>query len=287
MQKFLSTVKRTRALALLSMLFMLLVSACGSSISGSSSASNSLLDQIKSRGYIKIGIAVDPPFTYQDATGQWTSMEPTMDRLLCQHMGVKCQFVAEGWTTILAGLLAGRYDIIGASMSATAERKKAIDFTIPLTYAGAEYVIDKSNPKNLTTLQSLNNPNVVIAFSQNAAESFITHDSLPLAQERGLTNASIADEIAEVESGHADADGLCSCLAAALAKAYPWARLVPPPNASGIYTGIGAVGVSWGVRKGDATFVSYLNNFISSEIKNATLPNLLRNLKVDISAAAS
>jgi ABC-type amino acid transport substrate-binding protein len=140
--------------------------------------------------------------------------------------------------------------------------------------------VRKDNPKSLTTLASLNNPNVVVSFSANSEDYYNTKQFLPQAAERALTNATVADEIAEVESGHADADGLCSCLATALTTLFPWAAAVPTPPSSGLYGGVGSVGVSWGVRKGNPQLVAYLNTFISAEIANGTVRTLLETMQL-------
>src|SRR5438270_11195903 len=71
---------------------------------GNVSAQEGGLAKIKAAGVLRVGIAVDPPFTYQEANGDWKSFNPELVRKLGEALGVKIEFVPTSWTTIVAGL---------------------------------------------------------------------------------------------------------------------------------------------------------------------------------------
>jgi len=70
-----------------------------------------------------------PPFNQIGPSGRVEGFDIDIAKALCAEMNVKCVFVINDWDTIITGLQQNKYDAIVASMSITAERKKAVDFT--------------------------------------------------------------------------------------------------------------------------------------------------------------
>src|SRR5438874_5312501 len=147
--------------------------------SGARADSTSLLDAIKKTGVIRIGIALDPPFTLQKKNGQWYSFVPTIDNMLAGSLRVKVRFVPTTWTVIVAGLQANKYDMIGTSIYDTPEREKAISFSVPYAYGGTTYVGLKSTVTKLKTVKALNDTSVSIAVTTASAEDYVTRRLFP------------------------------------------------------------------------------------------------------------
>src|SRR5918911_1331897 len=138
----------TRSLVLLGSAALLLVSATvgvAATAGRTTAAGNDILAKIKKAGVMKVGIAVDPPLTFRGPHGDWESMVPALDRKLARSLGVKIEFVPTTFTTIVAGQLVGKYDFIGASLNATPDRKKVLDFSVPFSYAGTSYLVAKDS----------------------------------------------------------------------------------------------------------------------------------------------
>ena len=77
-------------------------------------------------------VAIDPtyePFTFKTHDGKPTGFDVDIALALCEQIKRKCVFVEQVWDSMIAGLMARKYDVIISSMSVTEERLKQIDFT--------------------------------------------------------------------------------------------------------------------------------------------------------------
>ncbi|TFB55167.1 transporter substrate-binding domain-containing protein [Cryobacterium tagatosivorans] len=124
-------IRSTSIAALMAVLLVGSVAGC------SSSAAAPAAD--KAQGTLKVGIeGAYPPFNYYDKSNKLVGFDVDITTALAKDMGVKVEYVATPWDSILGGLLANKYDIIISSMAITDERKAKVDFTEPYYHTGSQ-----------------------------------------------------------------------------------------------------------------------------------------------------
>jgi polar amino acid transport system substrate-binding protein len=81
-----------------------------------------------------------PPFTSQNAAGEWEGWEYEALMAVCAEMNEKCTLIPIAWDGIIPALLEKKMDGIFGSMSRTEERMKQIDFS-DMYYNSASVII--------------------------------------------------------------------------------------------------------------------------------------------------
>jgi cystine transport system substrate-binding protein len=81
-----------------------------------------------------------PPFSFQDARGQLVGFEVDFARSLAEHMKEKIRFAPSRWDGLLAGVSAGRFDLVINEVSITPEREQVYLFSEPYCYSAFQLV---------------------------------------------------------------------------------------------------------------------------------------------------
>lgn len=234
-------------------------------------ADDDLLAEIKKRGFMTAGVALDPPNSIQATDGSWYGFNIDLVEALGKSMGVKIKWISSTWATLVPGLLASKYDIIGCSLSATPERAQVIDFSKSYSASGQAFYYSKEGKFKFDSFDSLNKPDVTIAFIQGTVQGQIVQKILPNAQYRALTSASVGDLIDEVQSRRSDAFIFDSELRRPILEKYTWATCFP--NTDGGFSSIPNV---WGVPKGQPQLTAVLDAFVDQSLKNGEIDRLLQ-----------
>lgn len=131
------------------------LAACTSGGSGGSSVqSGTDLKTIQSKGTLRIGMeGTFRPYGYHDDSGQLVGFEKEIGDLIAQDLGVEPQYVETQWDSLIAGVDAGRYDVIINNISATDERKAKFDFSIP--YAASQGKVGVAKDSSLESTDQI------------------------------------------------------------------------------------------------------------------------------------
>lgn len=92
-----------------------------------------------------------PPFTSQNASGQFEGWEYDFMMALCEEIKEKCTMTPIAWDGIIPALLEKKFDGILGSMSITDERKKVIDFSDMYYNSAAVIIGAKDGDKDFST----------------------------------------------------------------------------------------------------------------------------------------
>lgn len=108
-----------------------------------------------------IKVAADctyPPFGFQDANGEIKGFDVDVARAIGEHVGSEVEIICQAWDGMIPGLLAGKYDLISASMSITEERLQSINFSVPYRSSAARFVGLKASDAKPVTESGEPNP---------------------------------------------------------------------------------------------------------------------------------
>ena len=135
-------------------------------------ADSELLTSAQEAGVMKVGIANEVPYGYEDDSGNVTGEAPEVARRVLCDLGVadiEAQVVDFG--ALIGGLQAGQFDMIAAGMYINAERAQQILFSDPDYCVGEAFAVPEGNPKNVTDYQSVvDNSDVTIAILSGGVE---------------------------------------------------------------------------------------------------------------------
>ena len=113
------------------------------------------LAAVKEKGKLSVALTgAYPPFSLINEQNEVVGFDVAIGSEIAKRMGVEPEIVTTAWDGILAGLIAGKYDTIVGSMTATEERKKVVDFVGPYYHDGrAIFVPTDSSVKELDDLK--------------------------------------------------------------------------------------------------------------------------------------
>jgi len=238
------------SVVLVAMASVVALAGCSSSPTTAAAGQTSHLQQVISRGTLQVGVLPDyPPYSSQKANGDLVGYEPDIAQKLADALGVKLKMVNTDGTSRKPVLDSNRVDVDIDAFTATDERAKAVDFTIPYVASGALPLFQKSKP--ISSTADLKGKKVSVARGS-------TNDTLMTKQYPGTTVVrfdTIADAIQAVKSGKVDA---CMEGFATVRKAVAEDPSLATLNVEPISPAL----ISMGVKQGDQAWLNYLNNFI-------------------------
>ena len=104
------------------------------------------LTRIKEKGVLVIGTEGNwSPWTYHDENDVLTGRDVEIGKLIAEGLGVEAEFQEAPWDSLLAGVDAGRFDIICNGVGYTEERAKSYSFTTPYVYSNKVLVVAENN----------------------------------------------------------------------------------------------------------------------------------------------
>lgn len=156
----------------------LVLAACGGSEGGSgassapaqSAVSGSLIERINNKGTVIVGTeGTYAPFTYHDKDGKLTGYDVEVTRAVAEKLGVKVEFKETQWDSMMAGLKAGRFDVVANQVGLTSpERQATFDKSEPYSWSGA--VLVARNDSNIKSIDDIKGVKTAQSLTSNYGE---------------------------------------------------------------------------------------------------------------------
>jgi polar amino acid transport system substrate-binding protein len=223
---------------------------------------DSVIESIKKRGAIKIGLSIFKPWSMRDKNGELIGFELDVGNKLAEDMGVDAEFIPTAWDGIIPALVSGKFDVIISGMTTTPQRNLTINFTNPYAYSGLTILANKKMTEGMA-FEDYNNEDITLAARRGATPATFIQENFPKA------NLLLFDEdgasVQEVLNGKAHATMASEPTPSSEARRYPDVLHVP------FDTAFSATGEAFGLRKGDPDALNYFNNWINRYTLNGWL----------------
>ena len=240
---------------------LLALAGCGQNV-GSQEESGDLLSRIKDRGERVVAMeGTWAPWTYHDESDALAGYDVEVSAAIAEKLGVSVRFEEGEFDGLLAGLEAGRYDIMVNGVDIDEERSQKYDFTVPYAY-NRTAVIVRRDDDDIASLEDL---------SGKRTANTITSTYAKLAEQYGAEVTGVDDLNQTFElllSGRIDATLNAEVSYYDYMKAHPDADIriaVLAPDAT--QTAIP-------VPKGETSLISALNDALEELSEDGTLSAL-------------
>ncbi|MGJ8604371.1 MAG: transporter substrate-binding domain-containing protein [Marivita sp.] len=225
-------------------------------------ASESVIEEIKERGVIKIGLSLFKPWSMRDLNGELIGFELDVGRQLAEDMGVEVEFVPTSWDGIIPALVAGNFDTIISGMTVTPQRNLTVNFTVPYAYSGMTILANTAMTEGFT-LEDYNSPDVTFAARRGATPATVIADMFPEAELLLFDEDGAATQ--EVLNGNAHATMSSEPTPSTEARLNPDVLSVPFNQA------FQAGGEGFALRKGDPDALAFFNSWITAKTNTGWL----------------
>ncbi len=120
---------------------------------GTPAGGEDLLAKGKKQGYLRVGIANEPPYTKVTADGTVTGCEPDVFRAVVKRMGIPdIQGIITPYNGMIPGLKANRWDAITAGLFMKQSRCAEVLYSEPVIVSTESFAVKPGNPKKILTV---------------------------------------------------------------------------------------------------------------------------------------
>ena len=142
---------------------------------GTGESADDLLAQIKERGNIVVAMeGTWAPWTYHDDNNDLVGYDVEVAQNIAEKLGVEVEFIEGAWDGLLAGLDAGRYDIMVNGVGVTDERAEKYNFSTPYAYNKTAVIVrgDYDEISSMEDLKGKKTANTISSTYAAQAEAY-------------------------------------------------------------------------------------------------------------------
>ena len=235
-------------------------------------AASSVVESIKKKGVLRVGLATFVPWAMRARDGSMVGYEVDVATQLAKDMDVKLELIPTAWAGIIPALLAGKFDTIIGGMTATPSRNLTVNFSIPYEKNATGFVANKKLAGNFKTIEDFNQPGVTLTTRRGSANVRRLKAMFPKA------TLLLFDE--EVTSAQEVINGTVHAWQAAMPSPLRWSLqysddlflpfgspAINPANGRALNNSV----AGFAVRKGDPDVINYFNTWIRGRTNSGWL----------------
>lgn len=219
-------------------------------------SAESALQRVLKSGTLRVGTTGDftPMSTRDTASGGYVGHDIDVANALGADLGVKVEFVATDWKSLINGVVAGKYDVAMSGISMTADRAKVAGFTMPYMEFGTVPVVQKKNLSKFSSWADIDKSDVTVATTLGTVFDNQAKDYFKTATLKQVEAPAAGYQ--EVLAGRATVTITSNVDAAGLVQRYPDLAIVPVEQARSRRP------ASFLVAQGDQVWINFLNTWI-------------------------
>ncbi len=157
-----TTSTRTRLLSALAAASLALAACGGSDGSSDTTTAGSTLETIAAGKLTVCSDAPYEPFEFQDASGKWTGFDMDLMREIATRNNLELEVTVQPFDGIWLAPAAGTCDVVASSMTITAEREEAADFSDGYFDSFQSMLVMKDNEATLASIESFAGKKVAV-----------------------------------------------------------------------------------------------------------------------------
>jgi len=248
------------------------LAACSTSSNGgetvAATSGTTLLKTIQSRGTLNVTTSLlYPPEFYKDSSGNPAGYDIDVLNLVAKDLNVKLNIIdVPDNAANIANVQSGKADMVSAGLVNTPKRALVMNFT--KGYVPYTQILMVTTNGGINSVADLNKAGKKITALQASTAFFRAQLLFPKAT---VTPLAQDEALLDVATGKADACLVEDYLAKPFIAQHSNVKLMN--NGIGVATEFGC----WGVLAGDYLWWRWLDNWISYNIDNATLPGMYTN----------
>lgn len=215
-----------------------------------------LLQDVRARGTLKVGMVESPPWMSRDAGGQPVGLEVEFVKRLAADLGVQLDVVTAPVDALMDRLAAHELDIAAANLAITPKRALQVAFTQPYGISDIRPVVRRDKFDEDVTPEALNAATVTIAVvtgtagADTAAEQFAQAKIEPFPTQAAAEQALLAGSVT------------------ALVGSTPFPELLSENNPDLLMIAgdqpLRTTVEAFAVPQGEPTYLTFLNNWIDA-----------------------
>ncbi|MEC3861742.1 transporter substrate-binding domain-containing protein [Mesobacterium sp. TK19101] len=224
---------------------------------------DSVIETIKRRGVLKVGMATFVPWAMRDKDGNLIGFEIDVAKKVAEDMGVEVEFVPTAWDGIIPALISGKFDVIIGGMSVTPARNLTVNFTEPYAHSSVGTMANIGNSKDIVWPEGYNSTDVTFSCRRGATPCEYIKKHFPKATLRLFDDQN--QVVQEVLNGNANI----------MLGSQPLPAFVIYDNPEVVFaatdTKIDPSDEAFALRKGDPDALNFFNNWIRLRTRDGWL----------------